>query len=140
MALSDIETFVIVIMENRSFDHVSGYLALPDSNFSQKINGLQSDPSWTDRFDNDDEDGTRIALHRLDASFQNIIDPPHEDINICTQINMPTHGKASPLMGGFVKSYLDAKPKPADRSSVMGYYDQNAVPVFRLFRSQFCDL
>jgi len=28
MALSDIETIVIVIMENRSFDHMQGYLSL----------------------------------------------------------------------------------------------------------------
>ena len=28
MALSDIETIVIVIMENRSFDHLLGYLSL----------------------------------------------------------------------------------------------------------------
>jgi hypothetical protein len=33
-------------------------------------------------------------------------------------------------MGGFVKSYLNAIPRPSDRSSVMGYYDQSAVPVF----------
>jgi phospholipase C len=28
MALNDIETIVIVIMENRSFDHLCGYLSL----------------------------------------------------------------------------------------------------------------
>src|SRR5581483_7889867 len=32
MALSDIETIVIVIMENRSFDHMLGYLSLDDAN------------------------------------------------------------------------------------------------------------
>ena len=29
MSLSDIETIIITIMENRSFDHMLGYLNLP---------------------------------------------------------------------------------------------------------------
>jgi phospholipase C len=141
MALPDIKTFVIVMLENRSFDHVCGYLSLPDANFAAKIDGLQSDPTWADQFKNDDQDGTSIPIHLLDPSFQSIPDPPHEYVNIDRQINTPTHLNASPLMGGFVKSYWDASPRPADRSPVMGYYDQRAVPVFDFFARNFavCD-
>ena len=44
-------------------------------------------------------------------------------------------------MGGFVKSYWDATPRPADRSLVMGHYDKSAVPVFDFFARNFaiCD-
>jgi phospholipase C len=141
MALSDTQTFVIVMLENRSFDHVCGYLSLPDANFFEKIEGLQSDPAWENRFQNDDVDGTPRAIHRLDPSFQNIPDPPHEDINIKKQTNTSTHAGASRLMGGFVKSYWDASPRPADRSPVMGFYDRRAVPVFDFFARNFaiCD-
>lgn len=141
MALSDIKTFVIVTMENRSFDHVCGYLSLPYAKYSEKVEGLQPDPAWRASLDNDDRDGTPVALRRLDPAIQNIIDPPHEDTNIYRQINTPTHGNASPLMEGFVKSYWDASPRPADRSPVMGYYDQDAVPVFDFFARNFaiCD-
>jgi phospholipase C len=141
MALQDISTFVIVMMENRSFDHACGYLSLPQSGYPEKIEGLQPDPQWMARFQNDDKDGSPVPLHRLDPTVQNIIDPPHEDINIHMQINTPTHGGASPLMGGFVKSYLYATPQPTDRSPVMGYYDQQAVPIFDFFARNFaiCD-
>jgi phospholipase C len=141
MALEHIDTFVIVMMENRSFDHVCGYLALPEANYPRKIEGLQTGNDWIHRFDNDDKNGRPISIHRLDPRVQNIIDPPHEDVNIRTQINTPTHGNASPIMGGFVQSYLDATPRPTDFMPVMGYYDQAAVPVFDFFARNFaiCD-
>ena len=40
MALMDIETIVIAIMENRSFDHMLGYLALPGANGPVGLEGL----------------------------------------------------------------------------------------------------
>jgi phospholipase C len=141
MSLTDIDTFVIVLLENRSFDHVCGYLSLPGAERPLPVDGLQSDPVWLRRFDNDDHDGTPIPIHLLDPSVQNITDPPHEDTNIHTQITTPTNGNASPTMGGFVKSYWDASPRPADRTLVMGYYDKRAVPVFDFFARNYaiCD-
>lgn len=44
-ALDLIDTFVIVIMENRSFDHMLGYLNLPGPN-RIALEGLRSDPDW----------------------------------------------------------------------------------------------
>jgi len=141
MALIDIETFVIVILENRSFDHMCGYLSLPDAGPPMPVDGLQADPAWIDRYRNDDIDGTPRSLHRLPPTVQNIIDPPHEDDVIAMQIGTPTHGAAAPILGGFVKSYATAKQQPADRSPVMGYYSKEAVPVFDFFARNFaiCD-
>jgi len=141
MALDDIDTFVIVMLENRSFDHVCGYLSLPDANPPMNIDGLRADKAWQDKYRNDDIDGTPVPIHRLEPREQNFIDPPHEDDNIATQINAPTHNNASPILGGFVKSYAGAKPRPDDRSAVMGYYTKEAVPVFDFFARNFaiCD-
>jgi len=44
-ALELIDTIVVVIMENRSFDHVLGYLNLPGPG-RIPLEGLQSDPLW----------------------------------------------------------------------------------------------
>ena len=43
MSLADIDTFVIVIMENRSFDHMLGYLALPGPSHLP-VEGVSNDP------------------------------------------------------------------------------------------------
>lgn len=141
MALSDIDTFVIVMLENRSFDHVCGYLSLPDADPPMDVEGLSPDQAWQDKYRNSDIDGTPISIHRLDPGFQNMIDPPHEDTNIKIQIETPTHDAALPILGGFVKSYADAVPQPKDRSPVMGYYGKEAVPVFDFFARNFviCD-
>src|SRR5665647_1040491 len=141
MALDDIETIVIVMLENRSFDHVCGYLSLPEADPPMDVEGLRADKAWQDQYRNDDLDGTPISIHRLKPDEQNFIDPPHEDTNIATQINTPTHGNAQPILGGFVKSYADAIPKPNDRSAVMGYYGKEAVPVFDFFARNYaiCD-
>jgi phospholipase C len=141
MALNDIDTFVIVMLENRSFDHACGYLSLPDAGPPMPVDGLRDDPAWLAQYANDDLDGTPVPIHRLEPREQNFIDPPHEDNNIATQINTPTHNNASPILGGFVKSYADAKPRPDDRSAVMGYYTKEAVPVFGFFARNYtiCD-
>jgi len=141
MAIGDIDTFVIVMLENRSFDHVCGYLSLPDAAPPMDVEGLRADQAWLDQWRNDDLDGTPVPIHRLEPDEQNFIDPPHEDVNIATQINTPTHGGAQPMLGGFVKSYANAIPRPENRSAVMGYYTKEAVPVFDFFARNYaiCD-
>ena len=141
MALADIKTIVIVLLENRSFDHAAGYLSLPSANPPMPVEGLSDDPAWIARYANDDLDGTPRGVHLLKPDKQMFVDPPHESENIATQINTATHADAAPLMGGFVQSYKDAKPTPADRTPVMGYYDKGGVPVFDFFARNFaiCD-
>ncbi len=48
MPLADIETIVIVILENRSFDHMVGYLSLPSTPSPLPVEGLRDDPTWQD--------------------------------------------------------------------------------------------
>jgi len=43
MGLKDIDTIVIAIMENRSFDHMMGYLSLEGT---LAVEGLKIDPAW----------------------------------------------------------------------------------------------
>ena len=140
MALQDIQTIIIVVMENRSFDHVLGYLSMTDGNPAMPLEGLRDDPAWRGPRANLYQ-GEPYPIHPLDAQTQKIDDPPHEQATIAHQINTPTYPGSPYTMGGFVESYMQAKTAPQDRSLVMGYYTKSAVPIFDFFARNFtvCD-
>ena len=46
--VNSVDTIVVVIMENRSFDHLLGYLNLPGPNRIE-VEGLQADQDWLRR-------------------------------------------------------------------------------------------
>ncbi len=137
--LSDIDTIVIVIMENRSFDHLMGYLASAAAAPPMPVEGIQDGPAWQNQWTNHSQ-GNAYPLHPLAADVQTIDDPPHEEKTIAIQINTPT-SSGSPRMGGFVDSYFMQKNPPRDPTLVMGYYQRDAVPVFDFFARNFaiCD-
>jgi phospholipase C len=138
MALQDIDTIIIVIMENRSFDHVLGYLSLPGAG-QMSVEGLQAGGAWLDAHANI-HNGVVYRSTLLDPAVQTIDDPSHSRETIAVQINTPPQGGG--LMGGFVTSYADlTTPAPTDPSQAMGYYDAAAVPIFDFFARNFvvCD-
>jgi phospholipase C len=135
MGLSGIDTIVIVIMENRSFDHMLGYLSaegiLP-------VDGIQADAAWSQKFANPGPSGP-IQPHSLGAHDQSFADPQHDEASIALQIGTPTVGGAAPQMGGFVSSYLkSSNPTPPSPGAVMGYYSGGAVPTFDFFARHYC--
>ena len=139
MALADIETIVVVILENRSFDHMLGYLSLGPAPLP--VEGLRADPAWSDPLANT-WDGRVYPLHRLGPEVQAIPDPTHDHNAIAMQIAAAPAGGAPRQMGGFVQSYVRfSDPAPPDPSLVMGYYDAAAVPIFDFFARHFavCD-
>ena len=141
MPLRDIETIVIVLMENRSFDHALGYLGLSSSPFQKQVEGLSSDPTWLDQYANEHA-GLTVRSFRLDPTIQAIDDPKHDHASVAVQIGTPPRDPNLNGMGGFVQSYATRSDTiPADPSLVMGYYDREAVPVFDFFARNFmvCD-
>ncbi|HEY1795732.1 MAG TPA: alkaline phosphatase family protein [Stellaceae bacterium] len=139
MPLADIQTIVVVMLENRSFDHAVGYLSLADTPLP--VEGLRTDKAWLDPLANE-WNGTVYGIYRLDPATQQIDDPAHDHNAIQVQISAPPAAGAPSRMGGFVQSYVRFSDKPpADPKLVMGYYDEVAVPVFDLFARQFavCD-
>jgi phospholipase C len=140
MALKDINTFVIVLMENRSFDHMLGYLSTAAINPPLPVEGLHGDAQWLiERFNY--FHGEPVPIHPLTPATQSIEDPPHEAATIAIQINTSPRPNSPLQMGGFVESYMQRQPPPITRSLVMGYYEENAVPIFDLFAHKFtvCD-
>jgi phospholipase C len=138
MPLADIETIVFVMLENRAFDHVVGYLstsaAAVNGGAPMAIEGLRDDPAWLAAHANSHA-GIAYPIHRLGPEVQTIDDPPHDSTTIAMQI-----GSASG-MTGFVDSYMTRRPPPADPGRVMGHYGPDAVPMFDFLARNFvlCD-
>ena len=140
MALQDIETIIFVMMENRSFDHMLGYLSTAAANPPMPVEGIRDDPAWRAAHANADN-GQTYQIHPIGPQTQVILDPPHDEKTIAQQIQTPTQPGHAGGMGGFVASYMTLNPPPPDPSVVLGFYDQHAVPVFDFLARNFtvCD-
>ena len=128
-----IDTIVFLIMENRSFDHMLGYLNLPGPT-RIPLEGLRSDPDWLRQHANSEVEPFVFDVQQID-------DPPHEMATIALQLGTPaTPGGPAP-MNGFVESYRSRRPAPADPRLVMGHYGAASVPVFDFFAHHYmvCD-
>jgi phospholipase C len=127
MDLSRIHNIVIVYMENRSFDHVLGYLNLPGNHPKwQDIHGIYEAMNYYTGF--------AYPPHPLTTS--NIDpDPPHERENVAIQIN-----STPKKMQGFVDSYVRAFPE-CRRDAVMEYCGPKDVYVTDFLAKNFavCD-
>jgi phospholipase C len=138
--LDRINTIIIVMMENRSFDHMFGYLSLPPSNRTD-VEGISNDPGWLARFTNKDQGQgyqpfLNIEPHTMPAEF----DPPHERSNVAANIGALQNG-AYP-MNGFVSGIpANVSDDPAVRKLVMGYFGAAQVPISDFFAKNFtvCD-
>jgi phospholipase C len=122
-----VDTIVVVMMENRSFDHLLGYLALPRYGAKTKY-GLSDDSAWLKSVANpNDNDGFTYPPFRL--RYFSIADPPHERTNIAEQIGDKGADGLFPLKG-FVDS-------AGGDSSVMGYYLPDDIPMTAYLAEQF---
>jgi len=105
--LAGIDTFVVLCMENRSFDHYLGALRLHEGRMD--IDGLTGDES------NPAPDGTPVKVHRLGDYTP--ADPAHDWDPVHQQWN----GGAN---DGFVRSHAGR-----NQADVMGYYTRDQLPI-----------
>ena len=138
-ALANIDHVVVVMMENRSFDHLLGYLGheRPD------VEGLQEadpdHPTKTNTFA-----GAVHSPFRLDDTrFE--VSPCHDYDCVAVQIDGID---GSPPMGGFVAEFAKTAGEFEERYSraieirdIMGYHDAGQVPVYDALAREFlvCD-
>lgn len=128
-----IDTVIVVLLENRSFDHMLGHLSLEGPG-QMAVEGLQSDPEWLQRHAN-----SGVAPFAFTATH--IDDPPHEMKTIALQLGTPAAPGGPFPMNGFVASYRERKPPPSDSRLVMGCYEAASVPIHDFFARNFtvCD-
>jgi phospholipase C len=126
MSLSKIDNIIVVMMENRSFDHMLGSLNLR----GHACDGLAAGMS------NVDAQGQPHPIRRLDDTFFPC-DPDHSSGGVARQL---ANGN-----GGFVLSFTTSAtpiaPALQDPGLVMGYYDDTQLATFEYLARNFaiCD-
>ena len=138
--LSKIKNIVILMMENRSFDHMLGYLSLAPFNRTD-VEGQSLDPAWLQRFTNFDGGQAYQPFHSTDPHMMpDDFDPPHGRSNIAAQID-PRQDDSFPL-NGFVSAIPPkVSTDPAVRKLVMSYFGADEAPMNDFFAKNFtiCD-
>jgi phospholipase C len=119
--LQRIDHIVVLMMENRSFDHMFGWLGYQEQ---PEINGLQH--AHPNDYEGDRFESTRLVGTR----FEKAIDPPHGSDAIHDQI-------ADGAMSGFVRAFAHADPT-ADPGAIMGYYTSQELPVYDFLAHHYC--
>lgn len=130
--LDMIDTIVLVMMENRSFDHMLGHVTL-ELHGRTDIDGLSQPLSqYLNVFE-----GDQYLPHPM-ADGQLSTDLPHGRAAIAEQLrwNAVTGNFA---MDGFARSYFEASPlnRTATPAS-MGYLEAHSVPMTRFLSDNFC--
>jgi phospholipase C len=129
--LAKIDHIVVVMLENRSFDHMLGYLSLEGGRAD--VDGLAAGMTNA-------QGGRAYAPVRLPpGAFATAkLDPDHSSSAVRRQVN---GGK----MDGFVSDYASALASrgvtDADPGTIMGYYNAVDLPVYDHLAAEFtvCD-
>jgi phospholipase C len=155
MGIEQIQHFVLIMMENRSFDHYLGALNFPPENRTD-VEGLLGRVALPlNRHAGDPPTDTGVPPWPLDEVRLQFYDPPHEAPEVRQQWNM---GK----MDGFVSAYEafhartvanlpapvnvspllgTSTPAPPDVRQmarvVMGYYTRKTLPVLYKLADEF---
>jgi phospholipase C len=142
--LAKVRHIVVVMMENRSFDHMLGYLSLPDTpNRIDEVRGLRG----PDQDVNVDAEGGEHPIHAFDTQdhkvqrrgepLDKMLDPDHSPAGVKKQIGE--------RMDGFVREYVESRAKrgyedfPRELWGVpMGYYTAKDVPVYDHLAHNYC--
>ena len=117
--LANIEHIVVLMQENRSFDHMLGYLSLPVDQGGMgrsDVDGLSGDNANL-------YDGRKVPSFRFPAGDTIFAPgPPNSAQRVVTQVDGGS-------MGGFVQAQADeCGPETAHR--VMGYHGADNVPTY----------
>lgn len=136
-ALAQIKHIVVLMMENRSFDQMLGYLGLPGG-----IEGLDGIQNAQPNFDAEGNEyppyaygSDETAFHKANEPFDESLDPCHSPACVAEQI-AEFHGVKQ---GGFVKNFIEQKQPPEHWKRLpMGYYTQEFVPVYDFLARRYC--
>jgi phospholipase C len=126
----NLKHIVVLMMENRSFDHMLGGLKKKNP----KIAGLSGDES------NPDSDGNIVAVApNADYRGQLAHDPDHHFPGVDLQIygGVPPSPTRMGNMQGFVKSYATQGPTTQESHVIMNYFPPERIPVLTTLATEF---
>jgi phospholipase C len=128
--IQNLKHVVVLMMENRSFDHMLGGLKAK----YPYIDGLTGNES------NPDNTGAQIKVQPL-AQYQGQLDPdPNHDFGaVNLQIfNNPKNGPPLPAtMQGFVSSYFNQQQNTAHSHDILYYFTPDKLPVLTTLATEF---
>ena len=127
--LDNLKHIVVLMMENRSFDHMLGSLTAVDA----RIDGITPDLS------NPDTNGNAVKPQPL-AEFQAQLqpDPDHHFPAVDLQIfGGDTSANRVANMQGFVKSYFNQQRDVGHSQKIMYYFAQKDLPVLTTLALEF---
>ena len=126
--LKKVDHVVVVMLENRSFDHMLGYLSLTGGR--PDIDGLR--PGLANQYQ-----GRSYPAHHLAATALDL-DPDHSAGAIDQQV---ADGKMSGFVASAAATLAARGVSDGDPGCVMGYYDGTDVPVYDHLAEEFavCD-
>lgn len=127
--LDNLKHIVVLMMENRSFDHMLGGLKKK----YPKINGLNGNES------NPDTNGTIVQV-QPNAKFQGQLDhdPDHHFPGVDLQIFGGAQGPGRVAnMQGFVRSYFTQTNDVNSSHAIMNYFPPERLPVLTLLATEF---
>lgn len=139
MVVPGIDTVIFCMLENRSFDHMLGYLSLDETPDPIAVDGLRTDPAWRSAHTNSGNGQPhQVNLLKTPAPIE---DPPHGLAFVKQQINTAPAGPGPTKMGGFVQSFIDSRPvnePPKQPWAVMGYYDAGTMTSYDFLARNYC--
>jgi phospholipase C len=118
-----VKHIVVLMLENRSFDHMLGYLTLQGST---DVDGLTGQPDQVNKY----RDKTYAPRHLLETRFPKSQDPCHSVA--CVQDQLDRNGPN----GGFVENFAEVDQDHPEL--VMGFYSGDDLPVYDYLAHGFC--
>src|SRR3954454_24443807 len=128
-ALDKVQHIVVLMMENRSFDHMLGALKSRDP----RIDGLTGN-EW-----NPDTLGKPVKVQPL-AEFQGQLDPDPDHHFPAADLQIFNDGGGDPRvpnMQGFVKSYYQQRKDVEHSHKIMYYFTPEKLPVLTTLATEF---
>lgn len=131
---TQIERLVVLMLENRSFDHMLGFLKAENP----IINGLNGD-EWSYPVGEGAPDIT-VSQDAGDVEDLNP-DPNHEFAHVTNQISSTGDPVGNPDMKGFVRDYFTACHDPAHAAKIMNCFTPKTLPILSTLATQYavCD-
>lgn len=125
--IQNLQHIVVLMMENRSFDHMIGAL----KNQNSSIDGLNGNET------NPDNTGASIQV-QPQADFQGQLDPdPDHHFPAVNQQLFNGSAGDTPSMQGFIKSYFQQRRDTNHSHKIMYYFTPDKLPVLSTLATQF---
>src|ERR1700751_2173427 len=130
-----IQTLIVLMMENRSFDHMLGLM----KSTNYPIDGLNGDEI------NHDSTGEPVKVNNSAAYSGDLgTDPSHDFEDVMEQmfgVRAPNTTTQTPDMSGFVRNYERFTGSISAASNIMKCFDPNKLPILSTLAREYavCD-